>query len=145
MTRPRRPASIRRLVAASVVVVGLGAALSACGNDAAALAEQACSHVNRSLTLLAQASKETDGTAAAQLREKAYFQLRQALPIAAEAAFRDGQWQALMTTVSESNRVPETTLVAALHAQCQQADSNVFGQAPPSKTIPPPAPFNSSP
>jgi hypothetical protein len=126
-------------------MVGLGAFLSACGNNAAALAEQACSHVNRSLTLLDQASKETDGTAAAQLREKAYIQLRQALPIAAQAAFRDGQWQALMTTVSESNRVPETTLVAALRVQCQQADSNVFGQAPPSKTIPPPAPFNSSP
>ncbi len=145
MTGPGRPASIRRLVAAAVVVVGLGATLSACGNDAATLAEQACGHVNRSLTLLGQASKETDATTAAQLREKAYLQLREALPIAAQAAFRDGQWQSLMTTVSESNRVPETTLVSALRVQCQQADSNVFGQAPPSKTIPPPAPFNSTP
>jgi hypothetical protein len=129
----------------AAVVVGLGATLSACGSNGTTLAEQACGHVNRSLTLLSQASKEPDATAAAQLREKAYIQLRQALPIAAQAAFRDGQFQALMTTVSESNRVPETTLVAALQAQCQQADGTVFGQAPPAKTIPPPAPFNSTP
>jgi hypothetical protein len=136
----------RRLTAGTVLVIGLGATLSACGNDGAALAKQACTHVNRSLTLLTQASRETDATVASQLQQKAYMQLRQALPIAAEAAFHDGQWQALMTTVSESNRVPETTLVGALRDQCQQADSSVFGQAPPpSKTVPPPAPFNSSP
>jgi len=144
VSRPRIPARFRRLAAGAALVVGLGAMLSACGNDGAALAQQACSHVDRSLSLLTQASKQSDTTVAAQLQEKAYIQLRQALPIAAQAAFRDGQWQALMTTVSESNRVPEKTLVDALRAQCQQADSTVFGQAPPSKTVPPPAPFNSS-
>ena len=55
-----------------------------------------------------------DAPRSAQLSQQAYTQLRLALPIAAEAAYRDGQWQALMTTVSESNRVPETTLVPAL-------------------------------
>ena len=69
--------------------------------------------------------------------------MRQALPIAAQAAYRDGQWQALMTTVSESNRVPETTLVTALQQQCQQADSSTFDQAPPPSSIPPPAPVSS--
>ncbi len=82
---------------------------------------------------------------AGQLQQEAYIQLRQALPIAAQAAYHDGQWQALMTTVSESNRVPETTLVSSLRAQCQQADSSAFGQAPPPSSIPPPAPFTSSP
>jgi hypothetical protein len=128
-----------------VVVIGLGAALSACGNNGTVLAKQACGHVNRSLSLLTEASHQTDATLATQLQQQAYIQLRQALPIAAQAAYRDGQWQSLMTTVSESNRVPETTLVQALRAQCQQADSSTFGQSPPPSSIPPPAPFTSSP
>jgi len=57
----------RRLTAGTVLVIGLGATLSACGNDGAALAKQACTHVNRSLTLLTQASRETDATVASQL------------------------------------------------------------------------------
>ncbi len=139
------PTGFRRLAVGTVVVMGLGATLSACGNNGTVLAKQACSHVNRSLSLLSEASHQTDVTAAGQLQQRAYIQLRQALPIAAQAAYRDGQWQSLMTTVSESNRVPETTLVQALRAQCQQADSSTFGQSPPPSSIPPPAPFTSSP
>jgi len=139
------PARFRRLAAGTVVVIGLGATLSACGNNGASLAKEACGHIDRSLTLLARSSHETDSATAAQLQRLAYQQLRQALPIAAEAAYNDGQWQALMTTVSESNRVPETTLVDALTVQCQQADSSPFGQPPPPSSIPPPAPVSSSP
>ena len=145
MRLPPIPARFRRLVAGTVVVVGLGATLTACGNDGSALAKQACGHVDRSLSLLTQASHQTDAATAARFRQQAYIQLRQALPIAAQAAYRDGQWQSLMTTVSESNRVPEATLVEALRAQCQQANSATFGQAPPPTSIPPPAPFNSTP
>ncbi len=140
-----RPARFRRLAAGAVVVIGLGATLSACGNSGAGLAKEACGHIDRSLSLLARSSRETDPATAAQLQRLAYQQLRQALPIAAEAAYHDGQWQALMTTVSESNRVPESTLVDALTAQCQQADSSPFGQPPPPSSIPPPAPVPSSP
>jgi hypothetical protein len=139
------PARLRRLAAGTVVVVGLGATLSACGNSGTVLAKQACSHVDRSLSLLTQAAHQSDPATAARLQQQAYNQLRQALPIAAEAAYHDGQWQALMTTVSESNRVPEATLVDALRAQCQQADSSIFGQPPPPSSIPPPAPVSSSP
>jgi hypothetical protein len=121
-------------------VVGLGATLSACGNSGTALAKQACAHVDRSLSLLTEAAHQTDSSVTAHLQDQAYIQLRQALPIAAQAAFRDGQWQALMTTVAESNRVPETTLVTSLRAQCQQADASTFGQPPPPSSIPPPAP-----
>jgi hypothetical protein len=142
---PPLPARFWRLAAGTVLVVGLGTGLSACGNDGTALAKQACTHVNRSLSLLTQAARQTDATVAGQLQQEAYVQLRQALPIAAQAAYHDGQWQALMTTVSESNRVPETTLVSSLRAQCQQADRSAFGQAPPPSSIPPPAPFTSSP
>ncbi len=145
MRLTRIPVRFLRLAAGTVVVIGLGATLSACSNSGASLARQACGHIDRSLTLLARSNHETDVTTAAQLRQEAYRQLRQALPIAAEAAYNDGQWQALMTTVSESNRVPETTLVDALTVQCQQADSSPFGQPPPPSSIPPPAPVSSSP
>jgi hypothetical protein len=128
-----------------IVVIGLGAALSACGNDGTSLAKQACSHIDRSLELLKESGHQSDATKSAQLADQAYDQLRQALPIAAQAAYRDGQWQALMTTVSESNRVPEATLITALQQQCQQADSSAFDQAPPPSSIPPPAPVSASP
>ena len=45
-----------------------------------------------------------------------------------------------MTTLSESNRVPESDLVTVLQAQCQAADSSAFDQPPPPSSIPPPAP-----
>ncbi len=137
--------TLRRPVLALVIVAGLGTALSACGTSGTGLAQQACAHVNRSLTLLTQAEHEPDPQRSSGLRQRAYSQLRQALPIAAEAAYHDGQYQALMTTVSESGRVPETTLVSALRAQCGAADSTPFGQPPPPSSIPPPAPVSSSP
>ncbi len=139
------PARLRRLAVGTVVVIGVGATLAACGNSGTSLAKQACGHIDRSLTLLARSAHETDAVTATQLQRQAYQQLREALPIAAEAAYHDGQWQALMTTVSESNRVPEATLVDALSAQCRQADSSPFGQAPPPSSIPPPAPVSTPP
>jgi len=48
--------------------------------------------------------------------------LRAALPIAAVAAGQSAQWQPLMTTLSESSRVPEQYLVKALTAECADAD-----------------------
>jgi hypothetical protein len=128
-----------------IVVIGLGATLSACGNDGTTLAKQACGHIDRSLELLKESGRQADAATSARLANQAYDQLRQALPIAAQAAYHDGEWQALMTTVSESNRVPETTLITALEAQCQQADSSPFDQAPPPSSIPPPAPVPASP
>jgi hypothetical protein len=137
---------VRRLVVSGVAVLGLGVTLSACGNSGTTLAQQACSHVTTSLHLLKRADQNSDPTAAAALRQKAYLDLRAALPLSAEAAYHDGQWQALMTTVAESTRVPEQTLVTALEAQCQQADSSsAFGQPSPPTTIPPPAPVSSGP
>jgi hypothetical protein len=133
---------VARAAAGIIVSVGLGTALTACGNNAESLAQQACSHINRSITLLQESERPSDASRSAQLSQQAYTQLRLALPIAAEAAYRDGQWQALMTTVSESNRVSETTLVPALQAQCSAADSTPFNQAPPPSSIPPPAPVS---
>ena len=124
--------------------IGLGTVLSACGgDDGTALARQACSHINQSITLLNKAQLQSAAPDRQFFEQLAYNQLRLALPIAAEAAYHDGQWQALMTTVSESNRVPETTLEPALVAQCAQADQSAFNQAPPPSSIPPPAPVSS--
>jgi hypothetical protein len=138
-------AKLGRLAAGSVLALGLGIALSACGSNGTALAKQACTHVDRSIGLLKQSAHQSDQIEAARLTQRAYIELRDALPIAAQAAYDDGQWQALMTTVSESNRVPETTLTGALTAQCRVADSSTFDQAPPPSSIPPPAPAPSSP
>jgi hypothetical protein len=129
----------RRHTAAAALVVGIGLSLSACGNSGTTLAQQACAHINRSIALLKKSEHHSNPSEAAKLQLEAYNQLRDALPITAEAAYDDGQWQALMTTVSESNRVPETLLVGALQQQCTAADSTVFGQqgAPPPDSLPP--------
>ncbi len=119
--------------------------LSACGgDDGTALARQACTHINQSIALLKKAQLQPTGTDHGAIEQEAYDQLRLALPIAAEAAYHDGQWQALMTTVSESNRVSETILEPALVVQCAQADQSTFNQPPPPSSIPPPAPVPSS-
>lgn len=144
VTLPGARSRVGRLLVVVGVTIGLGLALSACGNSGTALAKQACSHIDQSISLLAR-SHEAGPTGAAQLQQQAYNQLRDALPIAAQAAYHDGEWQALMTTISESNRVPEATLVTALRAQCQQANSSTFDQAPPPSSIPPPAPVSSAP
>ena len=139
MTGARRPARLRALVAGGIVTVGLGVLLSACGENGTSLAKEACTHVNRSISLLHESDARTDEAQAAHLKERAYVELLVALPIAADAAGHDGQWQALMTTISEGNRVPETTLVNALTAQCKVADSSTFNQPPPPSSIPGPS------
>jgi hypothetical protein len=132
------PRNFRSLAASGVLVIGLGAALGACGNNGTSLAKQACTHVNLSISLLHRSATRSDPAEAADLRQRAYLELLAALPIAAQAAGKDGQWQALMTTISEAGRVPEDTLVEALTQQCQVADSSTFNQAPPPSSIPPP-------
>jgi hypothetical protein len=128
---------------AGLLSIGLGAALSACGNSGLTLAKQACSHVNQSVALLQESDRTTGPSESTRLKLRAYDQLRTALPLASEAAYRDGQWQALMTTVAESNRVPESVLITALKAQCASADTSIFGQTPAPSSIPPPPPVSS--
>jgi hypothetical protein len=86
----------------------------------------------------------TSATAATQ-QSDAMDQLRDALPLAATAAGQDGQYQALMATLAESNSLPESLLVHALGAQCAATDSNtgVVPSPPPTAQTPPtrPAPI----
>jgi hypothetical protein len=106
-------------------VAVLAGALAGCAtSDGTALARQACGHVDRSLTLYRSSLAQHDPATARAQQAAALLQLRDALPSAATAAGQDGQYQALMATLSESDHLPESLLVHALSAQCAAADSN---------------------
>lgn len=115
-----------RIVAAAGLTAGALLLLSACSTqNGQSLAQQACVHVNRSVTEYLQAVKPgIPATLAAQLQNQADQQLRDALPLAAAANSDDGSWNALMTTISEGATVDEGHLVPSLRAQCVAANAN---------------------
>ncbi len=102
--------------------------LSACSTsaqDGQSLAQQACVHVNRSVSEYLLASRSgTPAATAAHLQDEADQQLRAALPLAAAANSDDGSWNSLMTTISESATIDEGHLIPSLRAQCVVADTN---------------------
>ncbi len=51
-------------------------------------------------------------------------ELLKATPAAADATSIDGGWNALMTTINESERVPLKNLVPSLTRLCKVADSS---------------------
>lgn len=134
---PRR--SVFRWATGIVIVIGCGLGLAACAGNGQALAREACVHVDKSISLFNQATATTDPTSSAALNQQAYIQLVDALPLAAQAAGKDSQWQALMTTVSESSHVAESHLIGALTDQCGMADQVNPFEPSPSRPIPPPA------
>ncbi len=97
--------------------------MSACSSEGEGEARQACQHVLTSLRYY-RASLRATGPSAQRDLNLAYAQLRQALPLAAAANSANGQYNALMTTISESARVSESHLVVALEAQCSATDAN---------------------
>jgi hypothetical protein len=110
-----------------VLLAVIPVALAACSSsqDGQALAQQACVHVNRSVTDWVDSQRAgTPAATVAQLQQRAEQELRQALPLAAAANSDDGTWNSLMTSISEIESVDEGHLVPALHAACAQADSN---------------------
>jgi hypothetical protein len=120
--------SIRALVAAGAITTA-SIATSACGTqNGLALAKQACAYVNSSITTYESSLAIKDATTKAEVQQKAYNELQLALQPAALATTDNSQWQALMTTISESSRVPEGVLVSALQQQC--AVANGGGNAP---------------
>ena len=128
----------RRSIGAAVVMVGGVLGLAGCAHsNAQALVDRACTHVDKSLSLY-QASTTTSSSATAQADSAAALQqLRDALPLAATAAGEDAEWQAFMTTLSESSRVPESDLVIALSQQCAAVAQGGQAPIPPATTIPP--------
>ncbi|HMK62230.1 MAG TPA: hypothetical protein VK386_01315 [Acidimicrobiales bacterium] len=130
----------RQSIGAAVVIVGSILGLAGCAHsNAQALVNQACTHVDKSLSLYqastgapSSATSQADGAAALQ-------QLRDALPLAAAAAGEDPEWQAFMTTLSETSRVPEADLVTALSQQCSSvADGGIGPVSPPTSVAPVP-------
>ena len=111
----------RRLGLASLALVGLALATSACGASATANGTQACKLVRQSLAISA-------GNPSPSAQQRALELLRQALPLAAIAAGTNGSWQPLEATLSESNRVPLDHLRPALTAECAPGnEGNVYG------------------
>ncbi len=113
--------------------------LSGCaGHDGAALASQACGHVERSLTLYKASLHAASPAAATAQQAQAVTQLRDALPIASTAAGEAGQYQALMATLAESDHLPESLLVHALSAQCSpsQSGDDIPSTPPPTAETP---------
>ena len=109
--------------AAAFTALVLAAGLSGCsGGDGLSLAKQACGHVATSIEMYHSAQHDQAPAQSARELTGAVEQLREALPIAASAAGDSSQWQALMTTLGESTRLPESELANALQAQCQAVD-----------------------
>ena len=112
----------RLLVVALATATVLGLGLSACGSGGS-LARAACAHVDRSLLLYQRSQHAATPAQASADYRAAVNELALAQPGAAQAAAQNGQWQALMTIISESPRVPLGLLVHALTAQCAVASS----------------------
>lgn len=114
----------RSLLAAGTVVLVMALTLSACASsNALALVRTACDHVNRSIALYDASLHAATPAEASADQAAAVNQLELAQPDAATAAGEDAQWQALMTNISDSPRLPEKLLVTSLRAQCAVADS----------------------
>lgn len=125
-----RLSRLRRAALAAAAAAALAVALSGCSSrDALGLARQACAHVQRSIALYKAAATATQPAQQQADSAQALTELRAALPLAATAAGANGQWEALMTTLSESSRVSEVDLIPALTAQC--ADAANGGPPPP--------------
>jgi hypothetical protein len=116
-TRHRRNGLFGRSALVFAVLSTIGFTLAACGSGADSLGDQACTHVERSITLYDSSLKAT-GARAAELASEANTQLRAALQPASLAASGGGSWQPLAATLAESSQVPERDLVPALTAQC---------------------------
>jgi hypothetical protein len=117
--------TVRRPAAATVAIVAalsaFGLVVAGCGSGAAAQGDEACQYVHSSISEYSasvQAGRSGDGAKARKDASSALTDLRLALPLAAQAAGSDGDWQPLMADLSESNRVPERNLIPGLTAQC---------------------------
>ncbi len=121
------PPGLRRVLAGCGAVgisLGLGLSLAGCANGAAlGLVREACHDVKISLALYAASERVTDAKVAAEDRARAVSELQTASPLAAEAAGQAPQWQALMATLAENSRLPESDLVPALQQQCVVAQT----------------------
>jgi hypothetical protein len=138
----RRTGGLRggRVLAVLIVAGGIGLAACGSGGGGQALAEEACLHVHRSVVDYERSvAAGTAASTVAELQKEATEQLRDALPLAAQANSADGSWNSLMTTISEGADVDEGHLLPSLKAQCVVADTNVNVNPNPQNQNPDPA------
>jgi hypothetical protein len=110
--------------------------VASCGGQGAlTLARQACGYVNTSILQYEESQTAKTEKQKLDLENEAYNTLQLGLQPAALATSDDNQWQALMSTISESSRVSEAVLVSALQQQCAVADLD-GGQEPAQGTSP---------
>jgi hypothetical protein len=119
-------ARLTRVLAPFVALVVASVALSACGTSGAVVdARASCVLVKRAIAIQTQSEAADLSTAQrARLQGRAMSELLKATPKAADATSLDGSWNALMTTINESERVPLKSLVPSLTRLCEVADSS---------------------
>jgi hypothetical protein len=128
-------------VLAAGAMAATSIAVAGCGDQSGlTLARQACTYVNSSISLYESSLTAKTQKERTALASQAYSRLSLALQPAALASSENGQWQGLMTTISESSRVPESVLVGALEEQCTVADSP--GGNPPATANSPTTPVS---
>jgi hypothetical protein len=100
--------------------------LASCGtNSAVSDARKSCVDVTRALAIERQSEQPgLSGAKQRSLEAAALSRLLKATPFAAAATSADGSWNALMTTINESERVPLANLVPSLTRLCKVADSS---------------------
>ena len=115
---------VRLLIPFSALVLS-SVVLSSCGtNGAVADARASCVLVKRAVALQSQSEVPTlTPTQRNSLEGQAMSELLKATPKAADATSIDGSWNAWMTTINESERVPLKNLVPSLTRLCKVADS----------------------
>lgn len=111
-----------------VVAIGLsGLVLSGCGRDGLGDARQACSIAQTGIRAF-DASTKPDVTASQ--REVLLAQTRsafvKAMGYAARANSANGRWNALMTSLQTSRRVPVTYVVPTIRRQCASIQSKDY-------------------
>ena len=122
----RLVARVARVLVPIAALVLASVALSACGTSGAVTdARASCVLVKRALAIQRQSeTPNLSATRRARLEGRAMSELLKATPKAADATSIDGSWNALMTTINESERVPLKELVPSLTRLCKVADSS---------------------
>jgi hypothetical protein len=119
-------ARLVRFLGPLTALVLASVALSSCGtNGAVTDARASCVLVKRAIILQTHSeAPHLTATERSSLEGRAMSELLRATPKAADATSIDGSWNALMTTINESERVPLRDLVPSLTRLCRVADSS---------------------
>jgi hypothetical protein len=119
-------ARLVRVLTPIVALVLASVVLASCGTSGAVTdARASCVLVKRAISIQTRSeAPDLSASERATLEGRAMSELLKATPKAADATSIDGSWNALMTTINESERVPLKDLVPSLTRLCRVADSS---------------------